>query len=239
MKFNEHFKHPRLFISQTLQADTPISLDKDQAHYLKNVMRKKSGDTVRLFNDRDGEWLASLDFQGKKDTYTTPFELFKPQPENQNATTLIFAPIKKKNLDFLIEKAIELGATKLIPVLTARTENRHLKLERLEKHIIEATEQCERLDLASISLPQPLKTVITNITTPIHWAAERSENTLPLSKSQNAETFLIGPEGGFDDDEIAFLETQDHVKAINLGEQILRAETASILCLALAKLNRE
>ena len=239
MEFNDHFKHPRLFIKKPLKHDEAIALEGDQLHYLKNVMRKNTGDQVRLFNGQDGEWLAVLEILGKKEGLANPKKQFKPQPEHTRPLTLIFAPIKKKPMDFMIEKAVELGVTDLYPVITARTENRKLNADKLRANILEATEQCERMTLATLHEPRKLSVFLNawSESNPIYWAAERKNSAQPISQFSGARTFLIGPEGGFDDTETHHLESVQQVHPIDLGEQILRAETAALFCLSHAKLN--
>ncbi len=241
MRFNDHFKHPRLYVEQSLSKNAPLNLAPEHVHYLKNVMRKKDGDIVRMFNGRDGEWLASLTFTGKKNASAAPFEHFKPQPKTTQPVHLLFAPIKKKHMDFLIEKAVELGVTDLHPVITARTENRHLNIEKLNASIREAAEQCERLEIPTLHKPEKLipKIHIWDKTVPIHWAAERMDSAKRLGQCQSAQAFLIGPEGGFDDAEHEMLRKTAHINPIDLGDQILRAETAALYCLSHAKLSQE
>jgi 16S rRNA (uracil1498-N3)-methyltransferase len=241
MKFNDDFKHPRLYVESDLKTDTPVELNTQHIHYLKNVMRKNDNDPVRLFNGRDGEWLSHLSFSGKKSGQATPFKHFKPQGNKTPPTHLLFAPIKKKPMDFLIEKAVELGVSDLHPVITARTENRHINIEKMKLSILEAAEQCERLDVPTLHPPEKLNVKIAQWPKDhvIYWAAERMENTPTLKQTQNADTFLIGPEGGFDDAETKFLSTTGFISPIDLGDQILRAETAALFCLSHAKLSQE
>ena len=201
-------------------------------------MRKNNGDTLRLFNGRDGEWLAAIDFTNKKQATAKPFEHFKQQPKNEPGIHLLFAPIKKSPMGFLIEKAVELGVTDLHPVITARTENRKVNTEKMQSHVTEAAEQCERLSVPKIHEARKLTPALQDWDTSlnIHWCAERMEGTQNLNACKTANAFLVGPEGGFDESENAYLQSLNFITPIDLGEQILRAETAALYCLSHAKL---
>ena len=240
MKFNDCFKYPRLFVESDLAENAQITLTTDQLHYLKNVLRQKPGDHVRIFNARNGEWIATTETLDKKTGTLKSTEQFKPQPEDEKPLHLLFAPIKKKNMDFLIEKAVELGVTDLRPIITARTQNTKINEQRMHARLIEAAEQCERLTIPKFHTAQPLQDLIKNWNPEqtIHWCAERFENTALLSDCPDAGTFLIGPEGGFDDTETAHLQNAPFIQPIDLGDQILRAETAGIFCLSFAKAMR-
>ena len=240
MRFNDCFKLPRLYLNCDIQTETLLALSADQLHYLKNVLRGQSGDKVRIFNGRSGEWLASIESLGKKDGLLKAFEQFKPQPANEQPLHLLFAPIKKKNMDFMIEKAVELGVTDLHPVMTARTQNAKINDQRMHAQIIEATEQCERLCPPVLHESGKLDQKMRNwpSETPLYWAAERLENAQNLGDCTNVKGFLIGPEGGFNDTENTLLKGLNFIHPINLGEQILRTETAALHCLSHAKLSR-
>lgn len=233
-------KIPRLYTPQPLNKEgAAIELDQDQAHYIRNVMRMAETDQLRLFNGIDGEWLATITQIKKKSALLSLSKHLKPQPSTQAHIHLIFAPIKKQRLDILIEKAIELGATHLHPVLTHHTENRHIKIERINAQIIEATEQCERLDLAKLSPLTPMPALINQWkhTHAIHWAAERIENASPLDKLTAPCAYLIGPEGGFSEEECTLLKASKIITPISLGTNILRAETACLYCLSRTNIN--
>lgn len=231
-------KFPRLYVSAALAAGQTIEVEPNQAHYLKSVLRLNKGDEIRVFNGHDGEWIAQLGSLGKNSATATLTDRIIIQPAESAELHLLFTPIKKNRLDFLIEKAVELGATHLHPVITAHTEIRKTNTKRLHAQIIEAAEQCERLDIPQIFEPRPLKDCIRNWKHKhtIYWAAERLEDVLALAEIKEAQAFLIGPEGGFHDDEKAFLNGHKHIKPISLGNNILRTETAALTCLAHAAL---
>lgn len=243
----EFIKLPRLYVEASLAASQVVPLSADQGHYLRNVLRRVVGDSVRLFNGRDGEWLADISVLDKKLCVVTPSQCLKPQPELKRRVALYFAPIKKARLDWLIEKAVELGATDLHPVLTQFTELRVLNEDRLHAQIIEASEQCERLDLPRLHSMIKLQ----EISAPVLACLEREGNCPSLQEilppSQGGRTkeggieniptlsVLIGPEGGFSADESAWLKKSPFVTCVSLGDTILRAETASIYALSVLR----
>ncbi len=237
------YKYPRLYINVPFSQGAEISLDAAHSHYLKNVLRKSVGDVLRVFNGRDGEWLASLKVLGKKNGSALLTEQIKQQPEISAPLYLFFAPIKKQRMDFLIEKSVELGVSGLYPVITNRTENRKLNEERMRSQIIEATEQCERLDLPTLHPAQKLPELLRMKETlfleaPLFVCLERRELAAPLSSYsyEKGAAFLIGPEGGFDDQEVESLIAAENIRLVDLGDTILRAETAAIACLSYAKM---
>jgi 16S rRNA (uracil1498-N3)-methyltransferase len=230
-------KLARLYSAHPLQTGQSMALAPDQAHYVRNVLRKNPDDTVRLFHADSGEFLARLTTLDKKGAIVAiENQLRSPAPPSRHVH-LLFAPIKKTRMDFLIEKAVELGVTDLHPVITHRTENRHLNEERLRAQITEAAEQCERMHIAALHPVQPLKSKAQNWDkkSPVFWALERAD-AKPLASLSIAGdiSFLIGPEGGFDTSEIEYLQQFSAFQPISLGTAVLRAETAALLCLGLA-----
>jgi 16S rRNA (uracil1498-N3)-methyltransferase len=230
-------KIPRLYITAPLSAAGTVSLEQEQTHYLRNVMRLSEGAQLRLFNGKDGEWRGTIIAITKKATQIELTEQLKAQPPQAQDITLLFAPIKKQRLDTLIEKAVELGVIKLIPVITEHTENRNIKPERINAQIIEAAEQCERLDIPTLEPATALKHIITlwpqkYTDIPILGCAERMDGAPHLRDIANPQAFLIGPEGGFSTDEYTLLQKNQYIQPIHLGERILRAETAALFCLA-------
>ncbi len=232
---NLYETYPRIYVTQDLAPGVQILLSPEHAHYLKNVLRREERDFIRMFNGRDGEWLMRLDALSKKSGIACAQEKLRHQPNIANFTTLYFAPIKKTRLDILIEKAVELGVHHLCPVITARTENRKLKMERMCAQVIEAAEQCERLDMPIIHDPIDLFHLPQDVT--IHAGIERDaqRGDAPLITSLPGGedvAFLIGSEGGFTDEEVAMLSARTNIRFISLGDRIYRAETAAILCLS-------
>lgn len=233
------YKTPRLYTNQPLEKQVTLEVTPEQLHYLRNVMRMECGDELRLFNGQDGEWLYEIKTLSKKEGILAPTKQLKPQPKAPEGCHLLFAPIKKQRLDILIEKAVELGATDLHPVLTAHTENRNLKIDRMQAQIIEAAEQCERLDIPTLHTPESLNSKIQkwDHTPEIMAALERTDAPhIQETISQSTPlAFLIGPEGGFSSEELEKLQNNEAIKPVSLGPRILRAETACLLCLSLTK----
>lgn len=232
-----HTTAPRLFVPASLREDAEISLDPAQAHYVRNVMRMAEGGILRLFNGRDGEYAGRVAKAGKTGVSVACGRPIRAQPPAPSPLSLLFAPIRKNHMDFMIEKAVELGVTALHPVITAHTQTRHINAERLRAQITEAAEQCERLDIPALHEPAELRAKLARWdgAQAIHFAAERLADAPLLSQAQGASAFLIGPEGGFSPGETAFISGLPFVEAVSLGPRILKADTAALVCLTLAR----
>ena len=227
----------RLFLDFSFKKDTSLPLREDQGHYLMHVMRLGEGAQVHVFNGRDGEWLATF-VPHKKRSHVVLESQVKPQKET-SGPSLIFSPIKPKRLEFLIEKATELGAQALYPTLMDHTSFGRIKSDKIERYAIEAAEQSERLDVPKIAEVEKLSSLLEKWDSErlIIWAAERGnypplKSVLKTLQNHKPLTFLIGPEGGFSLKEIELLEKAPYVYPASLGEAILRAETAALLCLS-------
>ena len=232
----------RLYVDQALGAGQPVGLNEGQANYLFNVMRLSLGAVVALFNGRDGEWRATVGEAGKRggvllcDVQTAPLRL---PPD----LWLIFAPIKKARTDFIVEKAVELGAARIIPVQTRRTNADRLRQDRLQAHATEAAEQCGATyvpDVADlIALDKLLATFPAN--RQLLWcdealAGQPARKIGDIAQPTNPPdpwAILIGPEGGFSLDEQTRLRAQSNVVSLSLGPRILRADTAAVAALTL------
>ena len=239
--FAQYASLPRLFVTEALACKLLLRLPKAASHYLCNVLRRQVGDFARLFNGRDGEYLARIVDAGSKACVVEVDIQLRPQ-EDTPSLTLIFAPLRKERLHFLVEKAVELGVTHLIPLLTARTTHRTFNVERASAHILEATEQSEHMTIPTIaplgSLPELLAT--WPATTSLFFCKERS-GAEPLAQSllnhnSQAPAFLVGPEGGFTTEESLLLESYPFVHPVSLGFHILRSETAALSALGFWKL---
>ncbi|PCJ97857.1 MAG: RNA methyltransferase [Zetaproteobacteria bacterium] len=238
------YKYPRLYINVPFSQNIEISLDVSHVHYLKNVLRKNVNDVLRVFNGHDGEWLASINMLAKKDGSAILTKQIKQQRAISAPVALFFSPIKKQRMDFLIEKAVELGVDDLYPILMNRTENRKLNEDRMRAQIIEAAEQCERLDVPILHPVQKLSDLMRIghdlfQKRPLLVCLERNEDSIALSSClyEEGANFLIGPEGGFDVQEVAALKGAENMVFVDLGRTILRAETAAIVCLSYARMS--
>ncbi|MFZ4120734.1 MAG: 16S rRNA (uracil(1498)-N(3))-methyltransferase [Caulobacterales bacterium] len=233
---------PRLLIDAPLHEAASVVLEEDQARYVGAVMRIGVGQTLRVFNAKDGEWRASVAAVAKRGlTLTVQSQIRTPAPTRD--LTLLFSPLKRQATDLVIEKATELGVRRIVPVFTKRTVAETVRLDRLAAIAREAAEQCERLDAPTIAPASPLSEVLSawDTAVPVLWAAERSDaSSIPDVLGQKLPTaaalaVLIGPEGGFDAQEQAALAAFAPVHPISLGPLILRAETAAIAALALVQ----
>jgi len=225
---------PRLFVDQPLSAGLRLTLEGPPANYLGNVLRLQPGAQVKLFDDRTGEWLATLDEAGRKRVALTVEALLRPR-EPVPDLWLLFAPIKRGRIDWLVEKATELGIAKLMPVTTQRTVIDRLNLERLRAHSIEAAEQCERTALPALEVPRPLGKVLKEWPDErtLYFADEAGGVPLAAAARPGPSAILIGPEGGFTDEERSTVRALSRAKPVALGPRILRADTAAIAAISL------
>lgn len=224
---------PRLFVDQPL-ATGPLRVDGPQAHYLVGVMRVKPGDPVRLFDDRTGEWLATVAAAGKRElTLDIAERLAEREPVPD--LWLVAAPLKKGRIDWMAEKACELGVARYVPVVTHRTIVDKPNVERLRAHMIEAAEQCGRTAVPDVAVPVKLAVLLRD------WPSERALyfadelGGLPARDAMKPgpAAILIGPEGGFDDGERAAIRALPQATGIGLGPRILRADTAAAAAVAI------
>ena len=226
----------RLYVDGPLGAGAAVAATADQAHYLGRVMRLGPGDPVLLFNGRDGEWRAEIADLGKRAAQLTILEKTRDQSETPGPW-LAFAPVKKTGTDFIVQKATELGASRLMPVATANTQTGRTNTERLRAQAVEAAEQCERLSVPEVSDMIDLDTLLTD------WPQDRPLFALdetgggaPLvavaGTAGAAVGFLVGPEGGFQARELDRFAKLPFITPVTLGPRILRAETACLAALA-------
>ncbi|MEO5611393.1 MAG: 16S rRNA (uracil(1498)-N(3))-methyltransferase [Sphingomicrobium sp.] len=222
---------PRLFVTTALGEGARVELDAGQANYLGNVLRMKTGAELLLFDGASGEWLARIAEVGKK-RMTLSVEQRTRQPEAIPDLWLAFAPVKKSRIDWLVEKATELGAARLIPVITQRTIVERLNLERLRSHIIEAAEQCGRTLLPELAEPITFARFLQGNARTLYFADENGGEPAATAFKPGAATILVGPEGGCTDEERAAIRAAPNAHPISLGPRILRAETAALAALA-------
>ena len=250
------FRSPRLHVEDALKPGADVTLGKSQAHYLRHVLRLKSGDGVLVFNGRDGEWRAALAADGKRTALT-----LQEQTRRQTAPRdlhYLFAPLKHERLDYMVQKAVEMGVTRLQPVLTQHSQVRRVNVERVRANAVEAAEQCGVLSIPEIGEPMTINRAIAarkpdrllvfcdedaEVKDPVAaLAAGRRPSPsamLPLTMAGNGGpqplALLVGPEGGFSDEERAALLKQTNIVRLSLGPTILRADTAAVAALTLVQ----
>jgi len=224
---------PRLFVREPLGEGVAVALDPAQANYLGNVLRLKEGAELLVFDGQSGEWLARIGEAGRK-RMTLAIERNTREPETIPDVWLAFAPIKRQSTDLLVEKATELGAARLIPVMTQRTIADRVNLERLEAIAIEAAEQCGRTRLPDIEQPRTLNRLLENrdALRTLYFADESGGEWAPDAFTPGSSLILIGPEGGFTKEERGAIRAAPNSVAVSLGPRILRAETAALAALA-------
>ena len=222
---------PRLYVTTPLGDGVHVELDAGQANYLGNVLRMKAGADLLLFDGASGEWLARIAEAGKK-RMILAVEQRTREPETIPDAWLAFAPVKRARIDWLVEKATELGAARLIPVTTQRTVVERLNMDRLQAHIIEAGEQCGRTLLPELAEPVTLAKFLQDGARALYFADEGGGEPAMNAFKPGAATILVGPEGGFTDHERASIRAAPNAIAISLGPRILRAETAALAALA-------
>ena len=248
------FRTPRIYVDAPLAAASEVSLSRDQANHLLNVLRLKRGDGVLLFNGRDGEWQAQLAGTGKRVLTAEVGEQARAQPRPGDLHFL-FAPLKHARLDYLVQKAVEMGATRLRPVITQHTQVARLNLGRMRANVIEAAQQCGVLSVPEVTEPLAFGRLAASagdgrllvfcdedaeVKDPVAalTAARPSPHALLPAESAAAAmplAVLIGPEGGFTEEERAALLKRPNVVRIALGPRILRADTAAVAALALVQ----
>lgn len=233
-----NFRMQRLYIEHDLAASQAVPVTDDQFNYLANVLRMTEGAEVLVFNGRDGEWRARLTFPSKKKIALIPVELTRQQPAPSDLHYL-FAPLKVGRLDYLIQKAVEMGAGVIQPVMTQHVQGKITSVERLKANAIEAAEQCGILGIPDVRDPIRLVDLLDG------WPRERriiycdeganTNNPMTALKGiqETKHALLIGPEGGFSEEEQTLLRSLDFVTPIPLGPRILRADTAAVAAFAL------
>jgi 16S rRNA (uracil1498-N3)-methyltransferase len=235
------FRKPRLFVDAALAPDATVTLARDQSNYLGNVLRLSAGETILVFNGRDGEWQASISGRKRPDRLTV---IAKTRPQDRPGDlAYVFAPLKHARLDYMVQKAVEMGASSLQPILTRHTQVLRVNAERMRANVIEAAEQCGILGIADVAEPVPLE----------RYLKERNPHRLLVFCDEAADVadpwqalraaigaadgidVVIGPEGGFADEERAVLLRLPQSLRLSLGPRILRADTAGVAALALVQ----
>lgn len=236
------FNAPRLFVDAPLQPGARIALDRGQANYLLNVLRLKTGETVLVFNGRDGEWRAEVAVEGRKAADLVCTERIREQGAVPDLI-YAFAPLKHARLDYMVQKAVEMGAGVLQPVLTRRTQASRVNLERMRSNAIEAAEQCGILAIPEVREEENFERFLKGlekdrlvvfcdedapVSNPVQALAELGNNHAGLA-------VIVGPEGGFTDQERALVAARERCVCVSLGPRILRADTAAVAALAIVQ----
>jgi len=234
------FRKPRLFVDTALESGAAVVLERDQSNYLGNVLRLKAGDSVLVFNGRDGEWLASI--TGRKRPDGLEIERRTRPQDRLPELAYVFAPLKHARLDYMVQKAVEMGVSSLQPVLTRFTQVARVNSERMRANVIEAAEQCGILGIAEVAEPVDFDRFLGHRKPErlLVFCDEAADVANPLSVLQSNKAtagidVLIGPEGGFADEERAVLLRQPNTLRLSLGPRILRADTAGVAALALVQ----
>lgn len=235
------FHGPRLFVDAPLAQDARVALDRDQSNYLGNVLRLAAGAPILAFNGRDGEWQAAIEGRKRPDGLVI---LQQTRPQDALADlAYVFAPLKHARLDYMVQKAVEMGAASLQPVLTRFTQASRVNTERMRANVIEAAEQCGILSIATVAEPVPLERYLSQRPAGrlLVFCDEAAEVQNAIQSLQNAREprqgidVLIGPEGGFAEEERALLLRQPTILRLALGPRIMRADTAAVAALALVQ----
>ncbi len=235
-----NYRMQRLYVTADLAETQAFEATAEQYNYLANVLRFEEGAELLVFNGRHGEWRASVHFPSRKKILLTPVEETRPQPPDCDLHFL-FAPLKVGRMDYLVQKAVEMGAGLLQPVMTQHVQGKIGSVERLQANAVEAAEQCGILAIPRVVEPVKLRDLLER------WPADRriiycdedsaTQNPLPaLSRiEEKSLALLVGPEGGFSEDERVLLRSLPFVSAIPLGPRILRADTAAVAAMAVVQ----
>ncbi|HEX8215187.1 MAG TPA: 16S rRNA (uracil(1498)-N(3))-methyltransferase [Allosphingosinicella sp.] len=225
---------PRLYIAETLADGAMLTLEGAQANYLGAVLRAQAGAQVKLFDNRTGEWLAQVTEAGKRRVSLRVLRRLRerePVPD----LWLLFAPIKKGRIDWIAEKATELGVARLVPVLTRRTVVDRVNCDRLMAHMIEAAEQCGRTALPQLDEPQKLMRLLDIWPSgrSLIFADENGGEPMAATLAPPPAAILIGPEGGFAPEERDAIRALAQARPVSIGPRILRADTAAVAAISL------
>jgi 16S rRNA (uracil1498-N3)-methyltransferase len=235
------FRDPRLFVDAALAPGETVALERSQSNYLGNVLRLSAGGTILVFNGRDGEWQAAITGRKRPDGLNI---VARTRPQDRLPDlTYVFAPLKHARLDYMVQKAVEMGASSLQPVLTRFTQVARVNGERMRANVIEAAEQCGILSIAEVAEPMALDRYLGQREPQrlLVFCDEAADVENPLRALQGYQTaaagidILIGPEGGFAEEERAILSRQPLTLRLSLGPRILRADTAAVAALGLVQ----
>ena len=235
------FRKPRLFVDTALAPGETVTLERSQSNYLGNVLRLSAGETILVFNGRDGEWQASI--PGRKRLDRLDIVAQTRTQDRLPDLVYVFAPLKHARLDYMVQKAVEMGASSLQPVLTRFTQVSRVNSDRMRANVIEAAEQCGILSIADVAEPIALDRYLgkRDAQRLLIFCDEAADTANPMQALQSdlaaraGIDVLIGPEGGFAEEERALLQQQPQILRLSLGPRILRADTAAVAALALVQ----
>jgi 16S rRNA (uracil1498-N3)-methyltransferase len=234
------FRRPRLFVDAELASGGHVALGRNQSNYLGNVLRLSAGDTILVFNGREGEWQATI--SGRKRPEEVEIVAQTRQQDRLRDLTYVFAPLKHARLDYMVQKAVEMGASRLQPLLTRFTQVTRVNSERMRANVIEAAEQCSILSIATVDEPVLLDRWLDSRDGErlLIFCDEAAEIADPVAALQAAAApggidVVVGPEGGFAEEERGLLLRQARTLRLSLGPRILRADTAAVAALALVQ----
>jgi 16S rRNA (uracil1498-N3)-methyltransferase len=236
------FRKPRLFVDAALATGETVALERSQSNYLGNVLRLSAGGIILVFNGRDGEWQAAIAGRKRPDSLKIIAQT-RPQDRLPDLA-YVFAPLKHARLDYMVQKAVEMGASSLRPVLTRFTQVARVNGERMRANVIEAAEQCGILSIADVTEPVTLDRYLSQREglRLLVFCDEAADAANPLQALQSDDLtassgidVLIGPEGGFAEEERAILLRQPRILRLSLGPRVLRADTAAVAALALVQ----
>jgi len=235
------FRAPRLFVDAPLRKGEAVLLGREQSNYLGNVLRLSDGDIILVFNGRDGEWQAAI--KGRKRPEMLAIDTQQRPQDRLPDLAYVFAPLKHARLDYMVQKAVEMGASRLQPVITRFTQVSRVNGERMRANAIEAAEQCGILSLAAVAEPMPLERFLNardcdRLLVLCDEAADVADPLEALRRETSGShgiDVLVGPEGGFAEEERALLKRQPRLLTLALGPRILRADTAAVAALALVQ----
>ncbi|MCJ8144999.1 16S rRNA (uracil(1498)-N(3))-methyltransferase [Ancylobacter sp. A5.8] len=238
------FRAQRLFVDEALEPGGEIRLDRDRAHYVNDVIRLAVGEALHLFNGRDGEWRAVRQPGGRREVVLACEARLRAQTARPELD-YVFAPLKHARLDYMVQKAVEMGAGRLVPVMTRHTQATRVNTERMRANAVEAAEQCGILCLPEVLEPESLERWLAGLSPErrVVFCDEAAAPGDPLAPLRAAVAgplaVLIGPEGGFNDLERRMLKARAGTIVLSLGPRILRADTAAVAALALVEAARQ
>lgn len=229
----KYSKLPRIYINSELFKGGFPELNESDCHYIKNVLRAKNAEQIRVFNENGGEFFAKVNIQGKTLSLEIQ-EQFRKPIQNSRGVILLASIIKPDKFEMICDMATQIGVTKIIPIITARVQRKELNRDRLSKIILESVRQSERLTIPILEDEMKLSEISQLELEQIYFAneMEESDGAMQDTSANNSCAFLIGPEGGFTDEEIAFLKALPNITSVSLGNNVLRSETAAIALLA-------